>query len=243
VALSGADHRSMILAFVGSLLASSLYALWTLRRYLRPAFDWSFVKAVIRYAATAAPTLLATACVLAPARLFLNRHSSTQDVGLFSAYFTATVQVALAFLYMLQAVLVPMASGAEGQREIWSLFRRAAAPSLIASWMFFCATAVGGIALFGRRYNFDLGWAAAFAGAASLILLHGTVSALYAARDYSGLRLSVAGALAAGLGNLALTACLVPRYGVLGAALALMLSFSGGLALYGLLGLWERKRA
>lgn len=243
VVFFGADHRAMILAFIGSLLASSAYALWVLRHYLRPAFEWDFVKAVGRYAATAAPTLLASACVLAPARLFLNRHASPQEVGLFSAYFTATVQVALAFLYMLQAVLVPMASGAEGQRDIWALFRRAWAPALVAAWAFFCATAIGGIALFGRRYNLDLGWAAAFAGAAALILLHGAISALYAARDYSGLRLSVAGALAAGLGNLALTSRLVPSFGVLGAALALMISFTGGLALYGAVALWERERA
>lgn len=243
VVFFGADHRAMILAFIGSLLASSAYALWVLRHYLRPAFDWGFVKAVGRYAATAAPTLLATACVLAPARLFLNRHASASEVGLFSAYFTATVQVALAILYMLQSVLVPMASGAEGQRDIWALFRRAGAPAFVAAWAFFCATAVGGIALFGRRYNLDLGWAAAFAGAAALILLHGTISALYAARDFSGLRLSVAGALAAGLANLALTSWLVPSFGVLGAALALMLSFAGGLAFYGAVAVWEGRRA
>ncbi|MBI2789625.1 MAG: oligosaccharide flippase family protein [Elusimicrobia bacterium] len=243
VVFFGADHRAMILAFIGSLLASSAYALWVLRHYLRPAFEWDFVKAVGRYAATAAPTLLSTACVLAPARLFLNRHASATEVGLFSAYFTATVQVALAFLYMLQAVLVPLASGPEGQRDIWALFRRAAGPALLAAWVFFGLTAIGGIALFGRRYNLDLGWAAAFAGAAALILLHGTISALYAARDFSGLRLSVAGALAAGLGNLALTSLLVPALGVLGAALALTLSFAGGLVLYGIIALWERRRA
>ena len=236
----GADYRAMILAFAGSLLLSSAYALWTLRRYLRPAFEPGFVKAVGRYAATATLTLLSTACVLAPARLFLNRHADAHEVGLFSAYFTTTVQVALAFLTMLTSVLVPMASGAEGQREIWFLFKRWSAPAVAGAWLFFSATAVGGIALFGRRYNFDLGWAVAFAGAAAMILLHGAASALYAARDYSGLRVSVAGALAAGLGNVALTGFLVPRFGVLGAALALIISFAGGLALYGLFALWER---
>jgi O-antigen/teichoic acid export membrane protein len=239
----GPDYRAMILAFAFSLLASSAYALWTLRRYLRPAFEPGFVKAVGRYAATAALTLLSTACVLAPARLFLNEHASAYEVGLFSAYFTTTVQVALAFLYMLQAVVVPMASGAEGQRELWSLFKRWGVPAVVAAWVFFSATAVGGIALFGRRYNFDLGWAAAFAGAAALILLHGAASSIYAARDYSGLRVSVAGALAAGLGNVFLTSRLVPEFGVLGAALALALSFAGGLVLYGLFALWERRPA
>src|SRR6185312_5778093 len=191
----GSDFRAMVYAFSGALLASAAYALWTLRRYLRPAFEAGFVTAVGHYASTATLTLFSTACVLAPARLFLNRHASAHEVGLFSAYFTATVQVALAFLYMLQAVLVPMASGAEGQRELWSHFRRWGAPAVLAAWLFFSATAIGGIALFGRRYNFDLGWAAAFAGAAALILLHGAASSLYAARDISGLRFSVAGAL------------------------------------------------
>ncbi|HXS99797.1 MAG TPA: oligosaccharide flippase family protein [Elusimicrobiota bacterium] len=239
----GADYRSMILAFSVSLLLSSAYALWTLRRYLRPAFEPGFVRAVGRYAATATLTLLSTACVLAPARLFLNRHASAHEVGLFSAYFTTTVQVALAFLTMLTSVLIPMASGADGQREIWPLFRRWSAPAVAGAWVFFFATAVAGLKLFGRRFNFDLGWAAAFAGAAALILLHGAASAIYAARDYSGLRVSVAGALAAGLGNVALTGWLVPRAGVLGAALALILSFSAGVALYGLYSLWEGRPA
>jgi O-antigen/teichoic acid export membrane protein len=241
IAALGPTHQAMIGALSASLLASSAYALWSLRRYLKPAFEPGFVKAVSRYAATASLTLLATACVLAPARLFLNRHAGAQEIGLFSAYFTATVQVALALLYMLQAVLVPMASGAEGQRETWTLLRRWAAPATLIAWGIFCATAVAGLAAFGRRYPLDLGWAAAFAAAAALILVHGAISSLYAARDYSGLRVSVAGALASGLGNVALTARLVPQYGVLGAALSLVLSFSAGLAFYGLFAAWERQ--
>jgi len=144
---------------------------------------------------------------------------------------------------MLQAVLVPLASGPEGQRELWALFRRWAGPGIFAAWLFFSATALAGLALFGRRYNLDLGWAAAFAAAAAFVLLHGVASALYSARDFSGLRVSVAGSLAAGLGNLALTARLVPEFGVLGAALALVVSFAGGLSFYGLIALWERRRA
>ena len=242
IPILGPTHRVMIFALSGSLLASSTYALWSVRRYLKPSFDPSFVAAVGRYAATATLTLLATACVLSPARLFLNRHAGALEVGLFSAYFTSTVQVALALLYMLQAVLVPMASG-EGQREIWTLFRRWAAPATLAAWLVFTAAAVAGLAVFGRRYPLDPVWAATFAAAAALALLHGTAASLYAARDFSGLRVSVAGALTSGLGNVALTAILVPRFGVLGAALSLVASFSAGLVFYGLFAAWERSRA
>ena len=241
----GPTHASLILALSAALALGAIYALWSLRRYLTFAFEPTAFLGVLRYASVATLNLLAIACVLAPARLFLNRHASAQEVGLFSAYFTATVQIALAFLYMLQSVLVPMASGDEAQRDIWSLFRRAGAglPALLAAWLFFGATAVAGIALFGRSYNFDLGWAAAFAGAAALILMHGAISTLYAARDFSGLRLSVAGNLVAGFGNVALTAFLVPSLGVLGAALALIISFTGGITLYGLFAVWERRDA
>lgn len=234
VAWLGPTHRAMLSALAASLLASSAYALWSLRRYLKPAFEPRLVRAVGRYAATASLTLLATACVLAPARLFLNRHAGAQEVGLFSAYFTATVQVALALLYMLQAVLIPTASAEQGQRQSWDFLKRWAAPALPAAWAIFLACAVAGFAAFGKRYPLDLSWAALFAAAAALILAHGVVSALYAARDYSGLRVSVAGALLSGLGNAALTALLVPRYGVPGAALGLILSFCAGLAFYGL---------
>src|SRR5439155_14197049 len=114
------------------------------RRYLTLSFEPAGFVGVMRYALVATLNLLAAACVLAPARLFLNRHGTPEEVGLFSAYFTATVQIAMAFLYMLQSVLVPMASGDEAQREVWSLFKRVGvnAPALLAAWAFFGATAV-----------------------------------------------------------------------------------------------------
>ena len=242
-ALVAREHRVMIYALVGGLLMSSAYGLWLLRRYLRFAFEFSMVLAVARFAATASLALLASACVVAPARLFLHRHGGPQDVGLFSAYFTTTVQVSLALLSMLQAVLIPMASGEDGQREIWALFRRGAAFASGAAWLVFAAAAWGGLALFGRSYALDAGWVAVFSGAAALILLHGTASALYAARDVSGLRISVAGTLAAGLANATLTAMLVPLFGIIGAAVSLALSFGGALALYGAFAAWERARA
>lgn len=231
----GPTHKALLLALTGSLLASSAYALWSLRLCLRPAFEPRLVAAVGRYAATASLTLLATACVLAPARLFLNRHAGEREVGLFSAYFTATVQVALALHYMLQAVLIPTASAEQGQRQSWDFLRRWAAPALPAAWALFFACAAAGLALFGKRYPFEPAWAAAFAAAAALVLAHGVASSLYAARDYAGLRISVAGSLLSGLGNAALTALLVPRYGVPGAALSLILSFCAGLVFYALM--------
>ncbi len=228
----GPDHRSLISALSAGFILGALYALWCQRRYLVLAFEPDILKAVWRYAAVASLNLLAVACVLAPARFILHTVRGAEEVGLFSAYFTATIQVALAFLYMLQSVIVPMASDERGQRETWQLVRRWAAPALSGAWVFFLLGLTAALAVFGRRYPMRWDWMLAFSGSAVLVLAHGTLSALYSARDFSGLRVSVIGGLIAGGGNAAFAARLIPQYGVTGAAAALGLSFTLGLAFF-----------
>jgi O-antigen/teichoic acid export membrane protein len=232
VLVFGPDHRALISALSAGFILGSAYALWCQRRYLVLAFEPKILEAVWRYAAVASLNLLAVACVLAPARFILHAVRSAEEVGLFSAYFTATIQVALAFLYMLQSVIVPMASDERGQRETWALVRKWAAPALAGAWLFFLAGLAAALAVFGRRYPMRWDWMLAFSASAVLALAHGTLSALYSARDFSGLRISVIGGLLAGAGNAALGARLIPAYGVTGAAAALGLSFTLGLAFF-----------
>lgn len=228
----GPDHRALISALSAGFILGSLYALWCQRRYLILAFEPEILMAVWRYAAVASLNLLAVACVLAPARFILHTCRGAEDVGLFSAYFTATIQVALALLYMLQSAIIPMASDERGQIETWALVRRWAAPALAGAWLFFLAGLAAALAVFGRRYPMRLDWMLAFSTSAMLVLAHGTLSALYSARDFSGLRISVIGGLLAGAGNAALAAWLIPQYGVSGAAAALGLSFTLGLSFF-----------
>jgi hypothetical protein len=228
----GPDHRTLISALGSGFILGSIYALWCQRRYLVAGFEPDFLNVVWRYASVASLNLLAVACVLAPARFILHAVRGAEEVGLFSAYFTATIQVALAFLYMLQSVIIPMASDERGQRETWTLVRRWAAPALAGAWVLFLAGLAAALAVFGRRYPIRWDWMMAFSASAVLVLAHGTLSALYSARDFSGLRISVAGGLLAGAGNAALAAWLIPPYGVTGAAAALGLSFTLGLAFF-----------
>lgn len=228
----GADHRALISALSAGFILGSLYALWCQRRYLILAFEPEILKAVWRYAAVASLNLLAVACVLAPARFILHAVRGAEEVGLFSAYFTATIQVALALLYMLQSAIIPMASDERGQLETWALVKRWAMPALLGAWLFFLAALVAALAVFGRSYPMRLDWMLAFSASAMLVLAHGTLSALYTARDFAGLRISVLGGLLAGASNAALAAWLIPEYGVSGAAAALGLSFTLGLSFF-----------
>jgi hypothetical protein len=229
----GPSSDALVAALSAGFVLGAGYALWCLRRYLVAEFEPAVLGEVWRYAAVAALNMLASACVLAPARFLLHATRGAQEVGLFSAYFTATVQVAMALLYMLQSVIVPLASDARGQRETWELFRRRALPAAAAAWALFLAGLVVVLAVFGKRYPLRWDWALAFSASATLVLAHGALSALYSARDFGGLRVSVVGGLIAGLGNAALAAWLVPTHGVTGAAVALAVSFALGLSFFG----------
>jgi O-antigen/teichoic acid export membrane protein len=242
LAARGADHRAMLAALSAASALGAGYALWCLRRWLTPAWEPGVLRAVWRFAAVATLNLLATACVLAPARFALHTLGGAADVGVFSAYFTASLQVALALLYMVQSVVIPLASGARGQREAWGLARLWALPATLAAWAAFAAGLSALLAVFGTRYPFEPSWVALFSGAAALALLHGVLSSLYAARDFSGLRVSVAGGLLTGLANVLLVMRLAPRHGVAGTAVALAASFALGTAWFAAARAWETRR-
>ena len=226
------DYRALITALSLSLGIGSIYSLWVLRARLRPAASHAALRVIVEYAAVAALNLLSTACILGPARLFLNHYDSSFAVGLFSAYFTATVQIALALGTMATAVVIPLASDNSGQTEAWAAFRRLIIPVALSSWLIFFLASAGAMQVFGHRYPFKPEWSALFSLAAALILIHGLASALFAARDRRGLYASAIASSVAGAANIGLARWLIPDWGVTGAAIALIASYIVGFAPY-----------
>jgi O-antigen/teichoic acid export membrane protein len=231
------EHSAFVLALCASLLLATGRALYALRGLLHPTLDWKAIRPVLGYAFVGSLNYLAAACVLAPGRVILNSHFSAREVGVFSAYFTATTQVSLALLTMSTAVILPLAGGPQGQEGFWKPLRRYAPKLAPALLLFFSVAAVIALKLFGRQYPLRWDWVLLFAGAASLILAHGVAAAILAARDFSGLCLSVSGSLVAGLTNVGLGLLLIPRYGIAGAGAALATAYVLGLLVY-----WARRK-
>lgn len=233
LALAGVPGQE---AFVGALCVglalSSAFAVWTLKGLIRPRFDPSLVRPLFSFAIVASLNLVTAACVLAPARLLLHAHHSARDVGIFSAYFTTTAQLGLAVLTMTASVLVPVAGDADSQTRWWRALRRHA-PQLLLGWtVLFSLLSAAALLMFGRSYPLRLDWLLMFGAAAALILLHGIAGALLAARGFRGVTLSAAGSLVAGAANVLFSLLLVPRYGIDGAAAALIAAYALGALCY-----------
>ncbi|MBI3298596.1 MAG: oligosaccharide flippase family protein [Elusimicrobia bacterium] len=218
---------------IAGLSAAALFSLWLLRGQLRATLSAAPLREILPFAALGAFSLMTAALIQTPGRVVLFHLDSARASGIYAAYFMATVQVALALVNMLQAVLIPLASRTEGQREAWDLVRGWWLPAAAALPGVFAVGAGAVIGIMGRSYPKEPLWILLFALAASAILLHSVLAALFAARDMAGLLTATGAGLGAGLLNLLLTLSLAPRLGVAGAALGLAVSHcaSAGLLL------------
>ncbi|MFA6091820.1 MAG: oligosaccharide flippase family protein [Elusimicrobiota bacterium] len=225
-------HATLILSLAGGLSMSTAFGAWTLREYLRPALHWGLLRKALPFAFIGSLNVLAAAFIQAPGRMCLFHFRSPEEAGVFSAYFTATIQVSLALSVMLWAVIVPLTSRPDGQKDAWSYLRRSLRDFSWMGTLFFIACGSAALLLAGRSYPLHFSWMLLFGTAAAAVFAHGVFSALYAARDLNGLMVSVAGACIAGAGNLLLNLLLVPHWGVPGSALSLLGGYGLALAWY-----------
>lgn len=223
-------YSAIILALCGGLSIGAFYSLWSLRSYLRLILDRKLLTGVLPYALLGTLNIVATSLLQAPGRICLHRFDSPQAVGLYSAYFTATAQVALAFMTMAWTVLIPLTSRPDGQRDAWRQLKRLAPTLILGGFLLFTTGGATAALILGRSYAAHPAWFALFGAAGSFIFAHGLFAALFAARGLQGLAVSTLGALVAGAANVGLNIALAPRWGVGGSATALALSYALGLA-------------
>jgi O-antigen/teichoic acid export membrane protein len=239
----GFSHYYSFLACLGlSLCGASAYSMIQLRSHLRPDVHFNSLKIILPYTVIGTLNIISTAFVQSPGRFFLFKVFSAEMAGIYSAYFTATAQVALAFNTMIWAVLIPLASLPEGSQEAWKQFKRYGWHLFIGGVFLFLGIGFAAISLVGRDYPLHPAWIILFATAAALILVHGIAAALYAAQGTRGLTISVTGTLLAGLLNLTLNLAFVEDFGITGSAAALCIGYLFSIAWYSLWGWSESRR-
>jgi O-antigen/teichoic acid export membrane protein/glycosyltransferase involved in cell wall biosynthesis len=230
--LGFSDYRLLILALAGGFGLSIMFGLWQLRNFIRPVLSPGSLRKIGPYAAVGTLNVLAAALTQAPGRISAYNFIGPEAAGIYSAYFTATVQVALALITMTWTVLIPVASLPDGQREAWKQLRRLMPALILGSLILFSLSGTAALTLIGRSYPLRWDWLILFILSATAIVGHGLFAAVFAARGFRGLIISTAGAVTAGLTNLTLNMLWTPRWGVSGAAGALLTGYVISLAWY-----------
>lgn len=227
-------------------LAFILGALFCIRAWPRLALappSAASCRPLLEYGQLATLWTVSSVLILATGRLLLNYFHTGDEVGLFGAYYTGTVMVAMALCGILSTVLFPAACGDEAQAWAWAMLRRAAPWALALCLPAFLASGALFLALFGPAYPVRWDWLALFSAGAALFAAKELLGQVLAARDSDGVRIAMQGGFLTAAVQLVVGLLAIPRWGLAGAGAALGAGLLCGVLYYGRgiarLGLWS----
>jgi O-antigen/teichoic acid export membrane protein len=216
--------QSAAYALSVSNLAVSLIVIFYVRAYVARQFDWYWARRIMRYSFFAVPGLIAVA-FMGLDRILINLFMTTATVGLYNAYFLPSITLAATLWGIVNATFFPYASRS---KDKLALLRKinTVTPYLavVLVPLIVCAEVIAFV-LYGHQYAFGLLLSFFFALAATVYVVFLSYTWLAASVGASGAKMSTVCNVLALLVLLCLDVVLIPRLGILGAAITLIFSY------------------
>jgi O-antigen/teichoic acid export membrane protein len=192
-----------------------------LRDYIKLRFERSWAKKIAHYSLLALPGGVAGA-FMSVDRILINKFMTTADVGVYNAYFMASMTVAILLWSIINAAFFPYASKSDDRLALLYRINKAApylavslGPSLLLlEWIIFF--------LYGRQYPFNWEIALFFAIAATTCFFYQALSYLMASEGTRGAKVNALSSVIALIALIGFDVVLIPLIGLLGAAITLV---------------------
>jgi len=224
-------YSAYILCGIGALF-------FTNRVHLRFKLSLSWAKRLARYALLA--LLGGVAFVLSSNfdKILLNRYLSLTDVGVYKAYYFASINIAIIAFSSLNIIFFPTASRHLNKIALWKKINRLTPYFFIGGGFIFFALQWFILKLFGRQYPIHVGLMILFTLASLVVLVNSCYVWLVASEGRRGIKITAFSETAAAGANIILNLILIPRFGIIGA----VLSCIGSYGLFLFLVLWRGGR-
>ncbi len=158
--------------------------------------------------------------------LILNAFLLPREVGIYAAYYTATIGIAGYLGYAINTVLFPKASASNDRRRLWKLAAKGWTRLAPFAVLFFMAAEAAVLSLMGKhQYGMDAWMMLFFALCSTLLLVQSSLMQILAAGGVRALRIGMFLVWGAGLFNFAACLLLIPRFRIIGAAGAFILTY------------------
>jgi O-antigen/teichoic acid export membrane protein len=199
-----------------SYAAVGLVSIAYLRKYITLRFDRFWSRKIMTYVRFAIPGAIAGAC-MGVDRILINVFRSTAEVGIYNAYFLASITVALTFWLVLNASFFPYASKSNDRRAIFVKITKAAPYVAMSLVPLFILVEWIAFFLYGRQYPFSWEIALFFALAATSNFFSQCYTWLMAAEGTRGAKVGTRGNIMIFVVLIGLDVILIPLFGILGA--------------------------
>jgi len=243
LALVTSDMRSWqsaAYALAASNLIISLIVICYVRAHLKLQFDWYWARKITRYSFFAVPGLTAVA-FMGLDRILINILMTTAAVGLYNAYFLPSITIAATLWGIVNATFFPYASRSTDKLALLLKISKVTPYlAVVLVPLIICAEVIAFV-LYGHQYAFSLQLSFFFALAATMYVVFLSYTWLAASVGASGAKMSTLCNVLALLVLICLDVVLIPRIGILGAAITLIFSYLvPTVFLYSRKQFWER---
>ncbi|MBI2053773.1 MAG: glycosyltransferase [Candidatus Staskawiczbacteria bacterium] len=207
-----------------------LMAAFSIKDYILFNIDRALVKSLLKYGIYA--MIGGPLFVFLPriGQLFVNKYLTTADLGVYHAYYLSSVNIAMFFYTTFVVVFFPAASKRREKKPILEKLKKlvlflvlAGSPALFfAQWLI--------LSLYGKGYPLYYPLMAMFAVSGVLISIYGLFGWLFYSKNISGAKLITLITIFVLVINILLNVYLIPVFSLYGAVLAIIFSYSGGIA-------------
>jgi len=210
-------------------ISAVLIMIFYMRKYMKWKFDYHWAKILISYAFFALIGVLPLVTYINLARILISKYMTVGDVGIYSAYYAASFGVISFFWGIFTIVYFPTISK---YKEKWVIFGRI---NKLIPYLF--GLGIPGIYIleylvlktYGNQYPINLVTMLLFSISSVLMVCYGLFDLTFASEGIKGMKLDNIGNISTAITNVGLSIYLIPRLGLNGAAIALIMSFLVGI--------------
>jgi O-antigen/teichoic acid export membrane protein len=224
--------KSFIAMAYPMLLAYGISALFIvvffMRKYMKWKFNYYWAKILTSYAFFALIGTLPLITYLNLARILISKYMTIADVGIFSAYYAASFGVISFFWGIFTIVYFPTISKYKEKSIIFGRINKLIPYLFGLGIPFIYVLEFLVLKTYGNHYPIDFVTMLLFSVSSVLMVCYGLFDLTFASEGIRGMKLDNIGNIATGITNIGLSLYFIPRLGLNGAAIALILSFSVG---------------
>lgn len=224
---------SFMAAFLPSAISYAVMALLiaiSLRKYFIFLFDKFWGHKIIKYGVYSSVAAVSSAFYFNVDKLLINKYMPIADVGIYRAYYTAFIILTMFFFTVFNAVFFPMASKHTNKENIFKKVNKLVPFAVLFGLPLIVICGYIILRFYGHSYSFDLKLAILFAIAALVVFFTSVYNWLMASVGRRGIRITAIATIILAVTNFLLNALLIPRAGLSGAVIALILSYLISLA-------------
>lgn len=221
--------QSASYSLIASCVSISLILVIYLRKYLTLRYDQLWARTIAHYSLFYAPTAIAVQ-LMGVDRLFINAFTTTAEVGIYNAYFIPSITLSVTLWGIFNTAFFPYASRSRDRYALFLNINKTVpylAAALVPAILLVQRIA---FVLYGRQYPFSLEIALFFTVAATASFFYQSYSWLMASEGTRGAKVNALGSIIALIVLISGDVILIPRVGISGAAITLILAY--GLATF-----------